>query len=121
MPLRRAPTSPNDFEQGVVSVTVRLPDSAEVAADTRFAKKLTAIPALPCGRENFLSTVRTVFDKPSSTALVLDGQGIRIDGLLARHAFQAGNDAAIIPLVALDREAAFLISIRPCEPDEVLL
>jgi hypothetical protein len=55
------------------------------------------------------------------TNLVLDGHGVRVDGLLAGNAFQSGNDAAIIVLVALHREATFRFASGPRQANVVLL
>ena len=49
--------------------------------------------------------------------LVLDRHGIRVDCFLARHAFERGEDSSVLVLVALDREAALLVTIRPSHAD----
>ena len=53
--------------------------------------------------------------------LVLDRQGFRINGLLARYPFEPSQNATVVVLIALHRETALLISVDPRQSDEMLL
>lgn len=57
----------------------------------------------------------------TAAKLVLHRHGVGIDGLFTGDAFEAGEDAAVVVLVALHGEAALLVAILPGEADEVLL
>jgi len=56
-----------------------------------------------------------------STTLVLHRQGGRIDRLLAGDAFQPGENATVLVLVALHGEAALFVAVCPSQADEMLL
>lgn len=53
--------------------------------------------------------------------LVLHRHGVGVDRLLARHAFEGGEDAAVFVFVALHGEATFFVAIGPGESDVVFL
>src|SRR5665213_3854994 len=52
---------------------------------------------------------------------VFHGKRVRVNGLFAGNAFQSRQDAAIVVLVALHREAALLVCVGPCQTDKMFL
>ncbi len=53
--------------------------------------------------------------------LVFHRHGFGVDGFLSGDAFESGEDAAVIILIALHGEAAFFVAVGPDQSDVVLL
>jgi len=53
--------------------------------------------------------------------LVLHGHGVGVDCFLPGNSFQPGQQAAVVVLVCLERDAALLARIVPGQTDEVFL
>src|SRR5438309_3403018 len=53
--------------------------------------------------------------------LVFHRHGVRVDGLFSRHAFQPSQNPSVIIFIALNCEAALLVTIGPGQSDEMFL